>query len=282
MSIDLYSVHPYLRVATRSILRAGHEIRRRVLFDYELLYVEHGSFLLTYGATKYRCGEGNFVLLHPGVSHAFSEIFEALSQPHIHFDMTYTPQSPQIPISFRDLDELSPQERGMIARDVLAECLSAPLLHFANPEAAKKLFFEVIDCQKASPLLARARMMELLELILCEHCPDCLRQTDAGVGIAREIKDFLDAEQGTVYSLEDLEKRFSYSRFYLEREFQGAYGMGIVAYRNQRRMERARVLLQSESVSRVAEKLGYSSIYAFSRAFKNWCGVCPSEVARLK
>ena len=42
-------------------------------------------------------------------------------------------------------------------------------------------------------------------------------------------------------------------------------------------MERAKELLESgKSVTEAAECLGYSSIHPFSRAYKNYFGVCPS------
>ena len=56
--------------------------------------------------------------------------------------------------------------------------------------------------------------------------------------------------------------------------------MGIIAYKNERRLGAARLLLKEESVTEVARRLGYSSIYVFSRAFKNRFGVSPSEYGR--
>ena len=74
-----------------------------------------------------------------------------------------------------------------------------------------------------------------------------------------------------------LEKQYSYSKYYLERQFKKAYGISLIAYRNEKRMQHARKLLELESVSDVAEELGFRSIYSFSRAFKKQFGICPSE-----
>ena len=77
-------------------------------------------------------------------------------------------------------------------------------------------------------------------------------------------------------SLFGLEKRFSYSRFHLECLFREKYGVGIIAYRNEERLARAKELLATKTVTDVAYTLGYSSIYSFSRAYKNKFGCSPS------
>jgi AraC-like DNA-binding protein len=43
----------------------------------------------------------------------------------------------------------------------------------------------------------------------------------------------------------------------------------------------AKELLRDVSVTEISEKLGFSSIYAFSRAFSNFFGQSPSEYRRI-
>ena len=89
MSIHAEQVNPYIRVARESVLAPGTEIKRRIIFDYELIYVERGEFWLDYGEGKYLCREGQYIFIRPGISHSFRGIFEEVSQPHIHFDLVY-------------------------------------------------------------------------------------------------------------------------------------------------------------------------------------------------
>ena len=95
--------------------------------------------------------------------------------------------------------------------------------------------------------------------------------------VALQIKDYIDAGQGINSSLDDFEKQFSYSKFYLEREFKKLHGISLIAYRNNKKMELAAKLLKNENVTTVVEKLHFSSIYAFSRAFKKHFGLSPTE-----
>jgi transcriptional regulator GlxA family with amidase domain len=71
-------------------------------------------------------------------------------------------------------------------------------------------------------------------------------------------------------TLDDFEKTFFYDKFYLERKFKEAYGISLIEYRNKKRMELANHLLKFHPVFKVSELVGYQSIYAFSRAYKNF------------
>ncbi len=270
-----FEINPYIRVAIPSVLKKGRVIGPRIIFDYELIYIEKGLLNLDYGAEKYQCRPGTFLFLRPGVTHCFS-IMEELSQPHIHFDMIFQPNSPNVPISFKNKDQLTPEEQKMIRPDLFAEYPPTPLLQFADRERAFELFRGVICDAKASPLLQKARLTEILDLLIQDHFPGFFHLGERN-SVAGQIKSYLDAGQGLWHSLADLEQQFSYSRFHLERQFKKEYGISLIAYRNKKRMELAKERLKSTSVSEVAEEMGYSSIFAFSRAFKNYFGHNPSK-----
>ena len=85
------------------------------------------------------------------------------------------------------------------------------------------------------------------------------------------------AGQGITFSLQDIAKQFNYSKYYLERRFKERYNISFISYRNNKRMMLAKTMLLNDSVSNVAEKLGFSSIYVFSRAFQNLFGYSPTN-----
>ena len=116
--LDNSIINPYIRVAMQSILRKGTKIARRIIFDYELIYVANGEFILNYNETDYKCAKGQFILLRPGISHSFSVTDTDLSQPHIHFDITHISNSKQVPVCFKDLNELGDEERKLIREDI--------------------------------------------------------------------------------------------------------------------------------------------------------------------
>ena len=102
------------------------------------------------------------------------------------------------------------------------------------------------------------------------------------VSIEEQVKDYLDAGQGLTSSLEDIANQFNYSKCHLEHRFKDRYGVSLIAYRNNKRMESAKSMLVTHSVSDVSNKLGFSSIYVFSRAFKNHFGISPSDYKKAR
>ena len=84
-----------------------------------------------------------------------------------------------------------------------------------------------------------------------------------------------------VYSLKNLSQMadaMNYNYSYLSDVFRTETGTTLRAYLQDRKMERAKLLLREGlSLRRVAELLQYSSLYTFSRAFREACGLPPGQ-----
>lgn len=282
MYLNIHAINPYIRVAMPSILAPGTEIKRRAIFDYELLYIENGEFILNYNECDYPCTQGQFILLRPGVSHSFTKINSELSQPHIHFDMLYSSKSTQTPVSFKDVPEFTPKEHNLLQKDIFEDYPSTPFIVFSDKQRALKLFYGIIGESSANRLAQKAKFLEIIDMMISDNFPACFSKEDFRYGIAYQLKEYIDAGQGVSARLSDLEKQFSYSKYYLERQFKKHFGISLIAYRNTRRMDLAEKLLQRETVSCVSANLGFSSVYAFSRAFKQHFGISPSKLKILK
>ena len=274
--MQLSLINPYIRAALESRISGGHNIARRVIFDYELIYIEEGRLTLVYNDKSYRCVKGDIIFIHPGVSHSFIIDSGEISQPHVHFDITCRPQSDSIPISFKDKSAMTKEEISLIHKDYFGGDAS-PIVTVQDKDDFLECFYSVIR-DKSSPVLRKARMIKLLSAVIEDNFADS-EQEQPLVNVAQQIKDYLDAGNGLCMSLDDFGKTFFASKFNLERSFKKAFGTGIIEYRNERRMLLANTLLRDNSVSKTAEILGYRSIYSFSRAYKQHYGVPPREYA---
>ncbi len=81
------------------------------------------------------------------------------------------------------------------------------------------------------------------------------------------------------FSVGALFERASVSEAYFRRIFLSTYGVSPAGYLQMLRMNKAAELLKSDygSVSAVAEAVGYRSLYHFSKMFKQYFGICPTE-----
>jgi len=268
-------INPYIRVAMQSIISARNNIRRRVIYDYELIYLERGEFTLIYGEKTYHCKAGDIIFIRPGIAHSFQLSSTEISQPHIHFDITCRPLSEKIPISFKDIDAMNERERSWIHTDYFADYEPYPFISVQNKEQFLKVFYQIIS-KEHDPLVKKSLMIQLISLFINTSFPNVLEE-HAPFNIAYQLKDYIDSGNGVKMSLDDFAKLFSYSKFYLEKKFKSVFGISLIEYRNQRRMDHANQLLEKYSVTRVADELGYNSIYSFSRAYRNHFGVSPRK-----
>lgn len=128
----------------------------------------------------------------------------------------------------------------------------------------------------------KAKLILIIEQLIADNFQGSFEQIASQYPIENQIKDYIDAGQGISSNLDDIAKQFNYSKYYLDRRFQKKYGISIMAYRNEKRMQTARELLKNETVSAVCEKMGFSSIFVFSRAFKNCFGISPSDCKKAE
>ena len=276
--MDVSLINPYIRLTMESYLDEHMHIRPRVIYDYELIFVESGAFTLEYADKRYECTAGELVLLCPGIRHSFTIAKGGVSQPHIHFDLVRRPEGAEIPISFKDKGEMNTEECAWIQKNYLEGHLLSPILAVKEREYVLSLFYRIVRAHThEAPLVVKGMLVELLGRIFQENCPS-LFDTQHPLPIARQIRDYIDAGYGFTMDLYDFSKRFAYSKFYLEKCFQREYGTGLIEYRNEKRMQYALKLLEHASVTEAADTLGFGSIYSFSRAFKNHYGISPSKV----
>ena len=98
------------------------------------------------------------------------------------------------------------------------------------------------------------------------------------------VRLLLESEPDANWSIRDLTERFRISKSHLAHRFRRHTGVSPKTYQLQSRMRYAWQLLSSskEMVQAVADHLGYSDAFAFSRQFKKVWGIPPSRVNGAK
>lgn len=83
-------------------------------------------------------------------------------------------------------------------------------------------------------------------------------------------------------SVEELRRIFSISRSSLQGMFRNALDLTPKQYIADVKMKREKLLLQEHgyAISEIAYQLGYHSLYYFSRKFKAYFGISPSEYTK--
>lgn len=129
----------------------------------------------------------------------------------------------------------------------------------------------------------------LLEQILIECCRNISQktktvpkyaQTDASI-LTHDIITYIDNNIFKIKTISELEDVFFYNINKLSKCFQAQTGISLNKYFVNKKMETAFQLLEEgNSVTEISDKLQYSSIHAFSRAYKNYFHSPPSAFQR--
>lgn len=99
-----------------------------------------------------------------------------------------------------------------------------------------------------------------------------------------QVKELIDSNLHKQYSITDLAKIVGINTSYLKRYFKEYYNETIFEYSTQKRIDRAKYLLENTDfpISTVAEQIGYQQGAHFSYAFKKNTGITPNQYRKEK
>ncbi|MEF3311031.1 AraC family transcriptional regulator [Paenibacillus sp. GYB004] len=284
--MDVSLLSPYIRTALDHTAPAGWVLHERVLFDYELLYVKEGHIIVTVGDTTYEGVPGDIFLFRPRERHSIrlAPGCPALRQPHIHFDLIERPDSPEVKISFKPMDQMNEQELRWFRDDVLSSppmqipsrvrlrssaLFESMLLGIVDEYERKLPFYET----NVKGMFIQLWTLLLRELYWQEH-EHVLTNMEALQAAKLHIARNLDRR----LSVDELAAASNMSKYYFIRSFKGAFGVPPMKYYQIKRIEKAKELIQFTTlpVTEIAQRLGFPGIHAFSRAFRKAEGVAPT------
>lgn len=279
----LQALSPYVRRAWHH--KVEHmKLAPRIIFDYELLYVEQGELDIRIGGESLTVFPGDLLLFKPGIEHEFVHSRGPCWMPHIHFDALYYEDYEEVPINFKLRAECSPQELSWLRPDWLGSVLEIPhLIRVQNHAEIHQDLMRLIHAYERRdaefPLLQKSLVLDILYLVIkglksAGHGQLSLHQAAMERAVTHIMEHYND-----IIRLEDLSKTACLSLYHFSRVFKQTYDVSPHQFQIRYRMERAKELMMYSrlSLSAIAEQVGYSSIYAFSKAFKSACGISPKK-----
>ena len=105
--------------------------------------------------------------------------------------------------------------------------------------------------------------------------PKELSQSD----IAQNIRSYIESNYSRNFRISVFEEKYHFSSAYLTKIFRSVYGYSIYEYVLKLRMERAKELLENPDIKilDISERLGYTDNHYFSKAFKKYYHISPSQ-----
>jgi AraC family transcriptional regulator len=259
-----------VKVTRRRTFEYGFQARRHLLIAYERAERHEGETLIE-GLPKSTQREFNSKLSFVPAGHRFY----GWETPRVLTRVTYF---------YLDLqDRLFHPESGIISPTI------SPRLFFFDQaiwDTALKLKAEVGNSDPSSRQYVEALSLVLMhELIRLEQTTSGAAGPLRGGLPARQQKrlaEFIDEHLAEEISLATLAGLVDLSLFHFSRAFKQSFGVPPHRYHMDRRMDRARSLLRRStlSVTQIGSQIGFRETSSFTRAYRKFAGVTPSNYRR--
>lgn len=128
-------------------------------------------------------------------------------------------------------------------------------------------------------LLCKANLLELLSRLISLAREQGI-QTQSEMQIALlSAKWYIEANFQKDLTLDEISHHVGLSKYHFARNFKEEYGVAPLQYQLRLRMQQAKKLLELHhlSITEISSLIGYSSVNAFSRAFRREFGAAPTE-----
>lgn len=165
--------------------------------------------------------------------------------------------------------------------DLELDCIiSIPL---KNPETFIKRFSELVNAWTVKDPLYKLETMKLLyDILLKLGTSNRVYTPTAKQERLRPALEYIAQNYAQDIGNDQLAALVSMSTVYFRKLFADTMNISPIRYLHRYRIGKAKEMLKGDytSISDIAETLGYSSIYYFSKVFKHYTGMSPAQYAK--
>ena len=235
-------------------------------YHIEMVWMLKGAVSCFTDANKYQVGEGDIFVSFPNQIHYYESFGD---EEYIIFYI-----NPEVIPQFKELFETNvPRSSHILAENVspkLKMLLGGIIESCEEVRAGQKYAEEVRSGYVLSFFGELLRSMEL-------YGPD-----SGELSALKNIVDYCSRNYTKEISLETLSRELHMSKYYISHIFGSRLNVRFNDYVNSLRVSKACLLLTDSdmSITEISDKVGFSTIRTFNRAFLRQTGKAPSEYRR--
>lgn len=261
---DFWNFHAaWFRFVDGSVESLSQRSHKHML--YELHYVLSGrlSIQLPHGQ-RFTLNSGDFMMIPPHMMHQIVDEQPPSSKLVSGFDIQT--ENAQV------LRSLQMIQGGRL-------CHESKTLRQLVVALQTKMETSTLSASSLSPFLVQSIILEMLEIIHPAYQMDVKLKTSINDERVEAAKKLIQDQLHSNITGGEVATRLGISLRHLNRLCNASCGCSIHRLILEERIHRARILLESTSLSLtdISEITGYSSVYAFIRAFKTVTGISPGK-----
>ena len=280
----------YIKTRIRSVIEISrivtvhyYEFDRNFVFCgeshdfWEMVYVDKGKVEIKRDDEYITLSQGEIVFHAPDEFHSI----RALDSSPNFFVISFVCNSPAMQYFERYKTLLGKSLRPFIA-SVINESENAYDIPKNNPNLKKLVRKE--SCPVGAEQLIKTYMEQLLIFLV----RDITKRGESDIfpskesmenHLVSEIKAYLSSSTESLVRVDDICRKFGYSKSYLSRLFREMSGRTLAGYAADLKIERAKRLIRDGNLNftQISELLAFDNPQYFSRVFKRITGMSPSE-----
>ena len=265
--------------------RRDWRMRNRRLFDYLIVLFPDGNGSGQVAGEEFLFGPGDLVWIPPGTDHFMDGNCHC---QFVHCDLAYSPTrshwNAYIPGGTVDLAPWTKIVHPPLPDDEIANWRGKLLTPASS--AIHTLFSGMCRTHARDPegshLILSGMVNQLIGLILLER--DGSRQSSPWAETMRNAARNVRSTINEPLNVAELARKSGLSTSHFRKLFREYHGISPRAMHRRQRIDAAcsQLIYTIQSVSEIADDLGYACIHSFSRAFKDVMGISPSNYRRAR
>lgn len=249
--------------------------------QYEINYVLEGEQLMTVNGKAYAQQAGDLLLIRPGEEHSSQS---ANGQPFTYFCLHFNIDDHLF------LSLLSRMKQVLFPSGGLLTTQVVPVLHKLIAIAGEDDETSIVQRMRIQSAVFElfGNLLEALSQEAISLSADSYERFELANRIRSRLQSivsqtFKRSEETAVsdkhYGIDDIAEELGISVSHCNRVFRHVYGQSPRAYLSELVLHEAKLLLADPqlAVQTISSVLGYRDIAHFSRQFKRWAGVSPSD-----
>lgn len=289
------SILPKISLVNIAHITPPYIHKKRRADEYIMYVIKAGVMYLKENNIKYELIPGDVIILDPSYYHEGLQASEC-EYYYIHFrhDAINNEKEPNMNETKNNWVMMRSKalQSNAFSYDIYDEerLVLPKYFHFSNQGSFIQLMYVLNDAIKENrthlegyKTKCSCKVMDAMVLMERYFVSTCMEKFDLGsakvYNKVETILNYINTEYNKSLSSELLEKKFSCNFDYINRIFKQTTGSTIFAYLSHVRMEHAKELLLTTSLSigEIGEQVGYLDIYYFSKVFKKYTGVAPTQ-----
>ncbi|OZB98728.1 AraC family transcriptional regulator [Paenibacillus sp. XY044] len=254
--------------AGRSTAKPGYRIGPRRIECYSIHFVRAGSLMVEYGGQTYRLQAGDAFCMYPNRTYMYYKPSDDHSLQLTWLAMDGSGMEHMLNLAGFHPEEPCSRSRWTPELANLIRKLFTEWKEGKADEVAVALNLKGLLYQALSQLVSSARPAD-----------ESQRTTTIKKSKASQWTEYIEWHAAEGITVQQVAEFASLNRTYFSTQFTKLVGLTPAEYIAKVKMDKAKQMLSgtSAAVTEIAYSLGYPTLFAFTRAFKNYCSMSPSE-----